>query len=495
MKGKVVELGRHWRLGAKIGDPSGFGQVYAATAEEGGSVAVVKLVAKQPGAKREMLFVDLTDVPNVIPIIDSGEWRSFYTLVMPRADESLAQHTAKAGGILPVHEAVGVLSDVFETLTALAGRPEPVVHRDIKLENVLLYSGRWCLADFGIARYAEAATSTETFKYAGTREYHPPERWRGERATSPSDVYSTGIMGYRMLSGQFPFRGPDFGEEHQRQEPPPLNGLPPTLATLIAECLFKRPEARPMPANLTQRLSRVLQPTSPAGSRLQQVHETAIAERTAEEGRIAAARSDRERRAGLAKAAETSLAAIGQALRERILQDAPSAGSDARSRTLGWSLGLREATLSMEPALATATGAFGASPPPFEVIAHSSITVRFPADRYQYEGRSHSLWYCDAQQKGVFRWYETAFSLGALVAARSTVDPFSMEPSEDAGRAVRSKGADRYRITRPFESIDQGDEERFIEAWIDRFAAAAEGRLGMVGHSPEIDAEGSFRSS
>ena len=45
------------------------------------------------------------------------------------------------------------------------------MHRDLKPENVLLYQGHWCLADFGIARYAGATTAPDTHKYAMTAAY------------------------------------------------------------------------------------------------------------------------------------------------------------------------------------------------------------------------------------------------------------------------------------------------------------------------------------
>lgn len=76
--------------------------------------------------------------------------------------------------------------------TALAASDGRVVHRDLKPENVLYLDGHWCLADFGIARHAEASTALDTRKLAMDPHYAAPERWRFERATSAADVYSLG---------------------------------------------------------------------------------------------------------------------------------------------------------------------------------------------------------------------------------------------------------------------------------------------------------------
>src|SRR5699024_7455063 len=99
--------------------------------------------------------------------------------------------------------------DIATTLTDLDGS---VVHRDLKPENVLYLDGHWCLADFGIARYAEATTSPDTRKFALSPLYAAPERWKGERATTATDIYSLGVIAYELLSGEVPFTGKDMPE-------------------------------------------------------------------------------------------------------------------------------------------------------------------------------------------------------------------------------------------------------------------------------------------
>ena len=161
-----LKLGQEWTLGKRI-DGGGFGEVYAATSPDCAS-AVAKMVPKAPGAQRELLFADLGDARNVVPIIDSGETKDSWVLVMPRAEKSLRQHLDDAAGPLGVPDAVEVLSDVALALADLDGR---VVHRDLKPENVLLLGGNWCLADFGISRYAEATTAPDTRKHAMSWPY------------------------------------------------------------------------------------------------------------------------------------------------------------------------------------------------------------------------------------------------------------------------------------------------------------------------------------
>jgi len=177
MPDRQIRLQKYeWTLGELL-DGGGFGRVYIASSPEVEVPAVAKLVPKAPGAERELLFVDLGDARNVVPALDSGELDDDYVLVMERAEKSLRRHLAERGK-LGEADAAAVLRDVVATLEDLDGR---VVHRDLKPENVLLLKGRWCLADFGISRYAEATTAEDTRKFAMTPPYAAPEQWRWER--------------------------------------------------------------------------------------------------------------------------------------------------------------------------------------------------------------------------------------------------------------------------------------------------------------------------
>lgn len=249
--GPAIKLMKRWSIGEQLGS-GGFGKVFLATGEDG-TRAAAKFVPKTPGAGREMLFVRLDDVRNIVPIVDFGEAGDAWVLVMPLAERSL-QDRLDAAGPLPVGETLAVLRDVATALSDLAALDTRVVHRDIKPANVLLLGDAWCLADFGISRYAEASTAPDTHKHAMSPPYAAPERWRAERATAAADVYAVGVMAHELLSGRRPFPGPgpeDYRDQHLHADPPRLNGAPPRLAALVEECLYKSPEARPSPANLT----------------------------------------------------------------------------------------------------------------------------------------------------------------------------------------------------------------------------------------------------
>lgn len=481
-----VQLGEEWVLGEPISG-GGFGRVYAAKSRSGRD-GVVKLVPKAPGAQRELLFADLTNVRNVVPIIDQGETDDQWVLAMPRADRSLREHLAASEGPLSIEGTVAVLSDIA---TALADLDARVVHRDLKPENVLLLDGRWCLADFGISRYAEATTASDTRQHAMSPPYAAPERWRQERASSATDVYSLGIIAYELLAQERPFPGPDFRRQHLEDRPPHLDGVPSSLGALVEECLYKAPQARPTPGNVLARLARVLVgPPSTGLAKLEEANRQNVVRRGEAEREQSVYRSESERREALIDAATQGLSRAAEALREALTRAAPSVSLSTGIEP-GWTIQLNRAELRLSPPAQTRQR-WAPGVPPFDVVAYAQLSLRIPEDRYGYEGRSHSLWYCDAQEAGGYQWYETAFMLSPFIGGTRSVAPFALDPRREAAMAL-GPGIMEYQVAWPFTVVSVGDLDEFISRWAGWFADAAQGQLHHPSHMPERQPRGSWR--
>ena len=483
----VIKLEQEWRLG-KLLAAGGFAKVYMAMSKSD-APAVVKLIPKTPGAQRELLLENLNSVPNVVPVLESGEWDGYWVLVMPRAEKSLRAHLREMGGRLSVDAVIQVLVDITEALVAMEGN---IVHRDIKPENVLLLDGRWCLADFGIARYAEATTAPDTHKYSKTPPYAAPEQWREERASSFTDVYALGVMTYEMLAGQRPFAGPDvhdYRTQHLEVTPQPIEGILASLRSLVNECLYKGPQARPGPQNLLARLKASAQPASPAALGLQIANALAV-ERQAEEARQqSVAQSEAERRLELCKAADQSLEHLYGLLNEQIRSNASLVQSSTNPIGAEYRLNGAALTLGLRKTVAPRSNEDRS----FEVIAHTCVTLTIRPSGFGWAGRSHSLWFCDAQQPGVFRWYETAFMIPFGGTSRNGLVPFDMVPGDPNAIQALAPVTHSHQVAWPFTPIDQGDEESFIERWMEWFAKAAQGQLRRPSRLPESNPQGSWR--
>lgn len=482
---------QEWSLGAQIGDRSGFAKVYEATGADG-TPGVVKLIPRAPGADRELLFEELSGIPNIVPVIDSGETADEWIIAMPRADRSLRGELDGAGGRLASEQAIPILIDIARALVALDGK---VVHRDLKPENVLLLNGAWCLADFGIARYLDASTAPDTWKDAWTAAYAAPERWRSERATGATDVYSLGVIAYELVMGERPFEGPsreDYRRQHVTEPPPPATQAPPALASLIAACMHKPPGARPTSATVLARLERISTPPTPAANRLQEANRRIEGANAEAHARVSAEQSERERREMLFEVSKRTLEEISAQMRQAVIDNAPAAQT-VRSNFDDWSFQLGSAVIGMDPTTLSDPGSWGAWQPKFDVIAFAAIGVIIPQDRQGYTGRTHTLFYCDGQEKGVYRWYETAFMVMPLMQQRTSLDPFALAPGELAGKAL-SRTTAESQVAWPFMPFDQGDEQPFIDRWLEFFGLAASGRLTHPSSMPERPPGGSYRN-
>jgi hypothetical protein len=484
-KGTVIKLSREWRLGDQIGQ-GGFGRVFAASS--GGTEAVVKLVPKDPGAERELLFVNLGDARNVVPIIENGEYGDFWALVMPRAEMSLREFIDSSGDRLNLMETIAVLKDVCD---ALADLQASVVHRDLKPQNILRLGGHWCLADFGIARYAEATTAPDTQKFALSPPYAAPERWRMEHATSAADIYAFGVMAYEMVAGVLPFSGPDFRHQHLHDDPPRLADVPPAFGSLVDECLYKAPQARPRAANICARLDKVSGAAgSPGLARLQEVNREEVRRRWEGSREQSAAQSEAERREVLAATAQKACDQISAGLQEAITEAAPAAVASA-ARGGGWTLKLNRAELTLSAMKRHGIGQLGVC---FDVVCSAALSLTIPTDQYGYGGRSHSLWFGDVQVADQYGWNETAFWFNPFFRnrPRQPYTPFSLDPGPEAAKAV-GPGMNEFQVGWPFTPLVVGDLSDFIDRWANWFADTEQGRLVYPGNMPERPPDGSWR--
>ncbi|KQY23268.1 hypothetical protein ASD16_11985 [Cellulomonas sp. Root485] len=466
-------------------DRAGFGRMFEVF-DESGTDAVAKLVPQQPGADRELLFGDLpSDAQNVVPILDKGEHEDFLVLVMPRAEMSLQQRLRDDPPDLA--EVIDILEDIARALASLDGQ---IVHRDLKPANVLLLGGRWCLADFGISKYADASTAADTRKFSWTPQYAAPEQWTFETATSKTDIYALGVTAYQLVSGGLPFTGTfeELRDAHLHDVPSPVG--PTRLRAIIEECLYKAPGSRPAAANVLARLAQAsAEPSLPGASALARVSETVRAEMATAFAQQRASESEADRRGRLMAVAVQSHGSLIEPLLTEVMEGVGNAG-EVQHRPRAEEL--FKATLAGAKLVATSPQAASEWSGPFEVIATAALTVHRQQQSRGWLGRSHSLWYCDAQVSGEFSWYELAFMSSAF-GVQPTVVPYSLDP-QSAGIAF-SNVTGTEQLAWPVAKIDRDDPREFVDRWIGWLASAAAGSLQMPSQLPERDTSSSWRRS
>ena len=142
--------------------------------------------------------------PNIVQVYDHGRANGSYYIAMeylegPTLDDVIAEE-----GHLPPRRAIDLTLQILAALR-FAHR-HGVVHRDVKPQNmILLRDGRVKVTDFGIAR-AGSSEMTEAGSIIGTAQYISPEQARGLPVGPPADLYSVGVVLYKMLTGRVPVR-------------------------------------------------------------------------------------------------------------------------------------------------------------------------------------------------------------------------------------------------------------------------------------------------
>lgn len=218
--------------------------------------------------ERELAFqLSKLNHPHIVPVFEQGETndRPYFTMayaangtLATRERELHQQPLQVARLMLEVARAIGVLH----------AQSQPIIHRDVKPENILLFPEdqgngaaniplvqlRAVLTDIGLAREVDQTGQSRTDDIRGTLQYMAPELLQSSRLASPrSDVYSIGATMYRLLTGEMPY--PHQNPIHLlnsifKSDPPRPNSvnpsarISPSLELICLKCLLYDPRHR-----------------------------------------------------------------------------------------------------------------------------------------------------------------------------------------------------------------------------------------------------------
>jgi serine/threonine-protein kinase len=245
-----------YRILGRLGR-GGTGMVYRAVDETLGREVAVKALngdlAETDVLRRfraEATILARLNHPEIATIYELFRWETDLLMVMELVrGETLEQLANRAGALLPARAA----HLVDRILSALEhAHRAGVVHRDMKPANVMVTdAGGVKIMDFGVARVRGAEHLTLDGYVVGTPAYMAPEQVLTRDVDERADLYSVGVVLYRLLTGALPFEADSPGAMLQRQIavlPTPLRGhrndLPDWCETIVQRALAKSPSER-----------------------------------------------------------------------------------------------------------------------------------------------------------------------------------------------------------------------------------------------------------
>ena len=236
----------------------GMSLVYRAVDIRTGHSVAVKILKSEYNSDKEFLerfqreaqAASLMSHHNLVNLLDVGVEGEYRYLVLEYVNGNTLKDIIRQKGQLNYQTAIQITIRILSALQH--AHDNGIIHRDIKPQNVLIHAdGHVKVADFGIARMTGGATIGKGDTVVGSVHYSSPEQATGSVVEATSDLYSTGVVMYEMLTGRVPFVGDTpvaVAMQHIQDAPPPIADFapdtPPAVIAVVLKAMEKNPKNR-----------------------------------------------------------------------------------------------------------------------------------------------------------------------------------------------------------------------------------------------------------
>jgi hypothetical protein len=255
MAGHPTKIGKYEVAGV-IGR-GGMGVVYKAVDPQIGRFVAIKMITAGFSGDQDLLKRFYREArstgslqnPNIVTVFDLGEQDGNPYLVMEYLEGTSLESILSTHRPLSLIAKLRIILDVCHGLSYAHQRG--IIHRDIKPANIMVANdGAVKIVDFGIAHIGDKGM-TRTGQVVGSLSFMSPEQLEGKTIDARTDLFSTGVLLYELITNNLPFEGESTAATLMKiiHEPPPplknfVDNCPPELETIIMRALAKNRDER-----------------------------------------------------------------------------------------------------------------------------------------------------------------------------------------------------------------------------------------------------------
>ncbi|HEX3571760.1 MAG TPA: serine/threonine-protein kinase [Acidobacteriaceae bacterium] len=243
-------------VGDRIGDyevtgtlgAGGMGQVYQVRHTISHRIEAMKvLLPGRPDAEeiaerflREIRLLASLDHPNIAALHTAFRHQGELVMIMEFVEGQTIRPQHNGGGIM-VERSLDYIKQVLSGLAYAHDRG--IIHRDIKPSNIMLSGKNQVkLLDFGLALPALGPEYTRSGTRLGSLHYMSPEQVLGKKLDARSDIYSTGVTLYQLITARLPFEGDGeyaIATGHLKSRPEDPRAMNPSISSRLSQIVLK----------------------------------------------------------------------------------------------------------------------------------------------------------------------------------------------------------------------------------------------------------------
>ena len=229
------------------------GEVYKVLDHSDNSIRAMKVSSDALMLEREAEAAKKIIHPNVTRyfeyrevVVDNSKVHYIIMEYVPDGDmRGRINKQLESGEFFALDLLLGWMSQLASGLSAIN---DSLIHRDLKPENILFLKDTPKISDFGLSKYVEEATRTQTYKGEGTHPYMAPETWELAHQSIETDIYSLGIIFYELVTLQRPFEAQNWlawSQQHKFALPPNPMEKNPQIGYVVDGMIRKMIEKEP----------------------------------------------------------------------------------------------------------------------------------------------------------------------------------------------------------------------------------------------------------